>query len=88
MGCNALGPPLMMKDFNLEPQGNTYEITIGVHDKIIITLQHEETGIEITSKVTPAIKAASTSEVGKFEFEAEYFVHQLSSKVKKPKKKK
>lgn len=77
----------MLRDFNIEPLGNTYEITIGVHDRIIITLKHKETGIEIKSKVSPAIKVASTSQSGKVEYEAEYFVHQIQSKVRKKKKK-
>lgn len=43
MACKDLGLPLYIKDFDMNiPKGNTYEITIGPHDHIVVTVQHSE----------------------------------------------
>ena len=54
MGCNDLGPPLMLKDFEFDmPQGNTYAITISPYDHIAVTVQHPELPIKTMTLISP-----------------------------------
>lgn len=43
MACKDLGPPLYLNDFSA-PQGNTYEITIGEHDSIVVIVDYGTRG--------------------------------------------
>lgn len=82
MACKNILHDLNFDDFKMRPSGDTHAITIGVNDKIIVTLKHPETGIEITSELTPAIASIASDEKGRVEFKAEYFCHQLRSEVR------